>query len=163
MKEINLGCLGVIITVIGEDNYDSTITSTMKIDGEDEFNRHIETLELTILAHFRAGIDVTSHAYKEGLEVVFCGIKSAPERQTIRELFQSADSISINDVFYRYFSPDESDVFEVILNFDGDCYEFTSESIEKAVFDDGAWSIFCSNADSYVDVGFYDVKELAGK
>lgn len=160
MKKIDLGCLGIVITVIGDDTYDSTIESTMKVASADEFNRHIDTLELAILAHFRAGIDVTSPTYKEGIEVTFSGIKPKAEIKTIRELFDSADSISIDDEFYRYFSPSISGEYDVILNFEDDCYEFTPKSIDDAVFDDGTWSVFCSNSDSYVGIVFYSVTEI---
>ena len=71
MKELHLGCYGIIISYNKGDKGGAAIVSDMKEPQNSEdnlFNSAVDGLESLILAHFCAGIDVSSPAYLEGIE-----------------------------------------------------------------------------------------------
>jgi hypothetical protein len=71
MKELHLGCYGIIISHNEGDKSGAAIVSEMKEPETSEdnlFNSAVDALESIILAHFCAGIDVCSPAYLEGIE-----------------------------------------------------------------------------------------------
>lgn len=82
---------------------------------------------------------------------------------TLRDLFDTADSISLGDEFIRYFSPESDGEFEIAITIDDDRYEFTSEAIDKATFDDSSWSIYCEFNKQNVDVRFYQVHDITSE
>jgi hypothetical protein len=73
IKVIELGVHGIVVH-IGTDDSDrqgGQIRSEMHVGGapEDaEYNAAIDGIESMILAHACAGIDITTAAYKEGIE-----------------------------------------------------------------------------------------------
>jgi hypothetical protein len=94
------------------------------------------------------------------IKVVQTPIKEITAKKTIRYLFETSDSISFGDEFYRYVSPNNEDELEFIFNFDDERYEFTTESLDNARSDDGIWSAYCSHNEQDVDIRFYEVKEI---
>tara|TARA_R110000737_G_scaffold351705_2_gene394754 strand:- start:1085 stop:1606 length:522 start_codon:yes stop_codon:yes gene_type:complete len=80
--------------------------------------------------------------------------------QTLRHLFDSADSISIDDEFIRYPNPNSDEEFELSIDLDDDRYDFTSKALDVAKMDDDAWSIYCEYNKQYVDVRFFTVTPI---
>lgn len=76
VREIRLPCFGITIRLARKDDRDKpgcgTINSDLKQPGRDDngslFNAAIDGLESLILSHARAGADVESPEYVEGIE-----------------------------------------------------------------------------------------------
>lgn len=75
MSELKTNCFGITITF--DDNNKSvgaSITSDMLDDSvkdNEAFKASVDALEAITLAHFCAGIDITSPAYLEGIETAY--------------------------------------------------------------------------------------------
>jgi hypothetical protein len=79
MKELHLGCYGIIISYNKSDKGGAEIVSDMKEPETSKgnlFNSAIDGLESLVLAHFCAGIDVSSPAYLEGVEGAYQAISN---------------------------------------------------------------------------------------
>jgi hypothetical protein len=77
MKQLNLSCYGIIIEYVEGDIGGASITTQLKETGSNAselFNSAVDGLESIILAHFCAGIDVSSPAYLEGIETAYQAI-----------------------------------------------------------------------------------------
>ena len=77
MKVLELGVFGITINFIEGDTGRASITSDMKeIDTPDNklFNAAVDGLESIILAHFCAGLDISSPEYLEGIETSYLAI-----------------------------------------------------------------------------------------
>ena len=73
MKEIKLGCFGIVLSHPESNPKAASIFSDLREqndsdDLESEFNAGVDAIEMLILAHFCAGVDVTTPAYLEGIE-----------------------------------------------------------------------------------------------
>ena len=71
IKKLNLNCHGIVISYNEDDKTIASIASNMKepeTPNNALINSAIDGLESIILAHFCAGIDVSSPAYLEGIE-----------------------------------------------------------------------------------------------
>jgi CheY-specific phosphatase CheX len=87
MKTVELGCYGIVIRDHGAGSASITDKLREKVDYEalengcgearsmEDFNNMIDGLTSMILAHYCAGIDVTTPAYLEGIETAVnaCG------------------------------------------------------------------------------------------
>lgn len=83
---------------------------------------------------------------------------------TFRKLINTADSISIDDEFIRYFNFEGDDEFEIIITLEDVKYTFTSKAIDQArYYDNESWSIYCDTKKQYVDVSFYNVQNISAK
>lgn len=70
MRTLNANCFGITITYADSDKDTATISSEMKAQDTSEnktFNTAVDALESIILAHFCAGVDITSPAYLQGI------------------------------------------------------------------------------------------------
>ena len=71
------GLFGIAIQHHAGDTGGAVISSNMKeleAPGNDLFNSAVDGLESIILAHFCAGVDITSKNYKEGIKTADLGI-----------------------------------------------------------------------------------------
>jgi len=82
------------------------------------------------------------------------------KNKALRDLFQNADSCSIDDDFIRYINPSEDDEFEVMIILEDIDYNFTSESLDNAKFSNGQWLVFCDDKQQVVDISFYQVTDI---
>ena len=72
-KTIKTGVFGITVHMHGNEG---TIESALHDpEGSKEFNAMMDAIESMVLAHALAGVDITSHAYMEGLETALdaCG------------------------------------------------------------------------------------------
>lgn len=78
----------------------------------------------------------------------------------LRYLFNTATSVSLDDEFIRYLSPDTDDEHEIVISLDDDRYEFSTESIDSATFNDSVWSVYCDYNEQHIDVKFFEVTDI---
>lgn len=89
--------------------------------------------------------------------------------QTLRNLFKTADSISIDDTFYRYFNnsvddcTDTPEEVEINLTFGDARHTFRSDDLDNAIFNDSnsddpnTFYVQCSYTGYSVTLSFYSV------
>lgn len=82
---------------------------------------------------------------------------------TLRNLINTADSVSIDDEFIRYFNPESNNEYEVMITLDDEEHGFTSGAIDQATYNNGSWSIYCNTSEQNVDVRFYNVQDISVK
>jgi hypothetical protein len=71
---LTTNCFGIIITYKPDNIGCANITSNMRAPihpGNDEFNAAAASIESLVLAHFCAGIDVSTPAYLEGIDTAY--------------------------------------------------------------------------------------------
>lgn len=88
MKTLNTNCYGISISYDPSDKSGASISSAMKEQDSPEnkaFNAAVDGLESIILAHFCAGLDITSPAYLEGIEAAYQALGNNIDEDTIGE------------------------------------------------------------------------------
>lgn len=91
-----------------------------------------------------------------------------PVSTKLRKLFNTADAISIDDTFYRYFnnSASEDGDPEICLKFEDERYEFSSKDLDSATFNDEnsndpyTFNVHCSNTGYNVTLCFHSVSMI---
>lgn len=77
MKQQALNCFGLVISFDPADKTTASIDSDMKdVEQEDTstFNVAVKSIEMLVLAHFIAGVDVAQPGYLEGIETSYNAI-----------------------------------------------------------------------------------------
>ena len=78
-KTLELGCFGLVITYSANEG-SAVIESDMLEEGcneegcNEEYKAAVYAIESIVLAHFQAGVDVTTPAYIEGIETAYLAI-----------------------------------------------------------------------------------------
>jgi hypothetical protein len=88
MKTLNTNCYGISISSDPSNKSGASISSAMKKQDTLEnktFNTAVDGLESIILAHFCAGLDITSPAYLEGIETAYQALGNNIDEDTTDE------------------------------------------------------------------------------
>lgn len=70
MREINLPCYGIVVTITGRNSgtIRSDLSKTKNPDALTAYDAAIDGIESMILAHACAGVNIEGLAYVEGIE-----------------------------------------------------------------------------------------------
>ena len=143
MKELHLGCYGIIISFNEGDKSGAAIVSDMKEPETSEDNllsTAVHSLESLIVAHFRAGIDVSSPAYLEGIETAYQALGNNindVEVDDSKVTIQKTRDVSANaneEVHYEVDKDDWNKALEEFGNEETALYELQRECKVKRTF-----------------------------
>ncbi|MDI5832574.1 hypothetical protein OCF84_21360 (plasmid) [Shewanella xiamenensis] len=98
MLTLNTNCYGITITYDSSDKERASISSEMKAQDTSvnkTFNVAVDALESIILAHFCAGLDVSSPAYLQGIEEAYQALCNHIDEDD--ELLEDTKSSSSNN------------------------------------------------------------------
>ena len=129
MKILDLGVYGIQLSFNKDDKGGAAITTQMKEEDTREnslFNSGVDGIESMILAHFVAGIDVTTPAYIEGVETAYQALGQhaediEPDYQThddhtVAEMIEAEGKVLIKEVKERSALIEETTLYTIDSN-----------------------------------------------
>ena len=144
-KVVLLGLYGLALTINSETNQAVSIASELRCnDGSDHpfASAAFDAIESMIMAQHNAGIDVTTQAFKDALQVVIDAIgNNLQDDLTLREALELADALTIEDDSIRHFNinKDFADIDDEYL--DAGDWSFTVQQIDNARREGKTWFI----------------------
>lgn len=73
-KTLELGCFGLVITYSANEGSAAIESDMLEESCNEEYKAAVNAIESIVLAHFQAGVDVTTPAYIEGIETAYLAI-----------------------------------------------------------------------------------------